>query len=183
MNGHTPRTVTALRDGSTGMPGLRDTRPPRTSLRSTPAEHVCCANPQPPCRACRGTSVSRRSCRPGGRVHRVVASQLPAGGRVHRKTRLSLSQNTQTRVSFFLVSISSAHQMKLLCVWVGGGWGGVGGRGGGELGGDGRTMDDGRWTMAANLPVSRAAALDHHKHQHLHALRAVSSAQKQLFGK
>ena len=93
------------------------------------------------------------------------------------------SQNTQTRVSFFLVSISSAHQMKLLCVWVGGGWGGVGGRGGGELGGDGRTMDDGRWTMAANLPVSRAATLDHHKHQHLHALRAVSSAQKQLFGK
>ena len=80
-------------------------------------------------------------------------------------------------LSFFLVSISSARQMKLLCVWVGGG-----GKGG-ELGGDGRTMDDGRWTMAANLPVSRAAALDHHKHQHLHALRAVSSAQKQLFGK
>ena len=32
-------------------------------------------------------------------------------------------------------------------------------------------------------PVSRAAALDQHKHRHLHALRAVSSAQKQLFGK
>ena len=24
LNGHTPRTVTALRDGSTGMPGLQD---------------------------------------------------------------------------------------------------------------------------------------------------------------
>ena len=44
------------------------------------------------------------------------------------------------------------------------------------------TMDDGRWPPTY-LPVSRAAALDHHKHQHLHALRAVSSAQKQQFGK
>ena len=34
-----------------------------------------------------------------------------------------------------------------------------------------------------NLPVSRAAALDQHKHRHLHALRAVSSAQKQQCGK
>ena len=34
-----------------------------------------------------------------------------------------------------------------------------------------------------NLLVSRAADLDQHKHRHLHALRAVSSAQKQQFGK
>jgi len=34
-----------------------------------------------------------------------------------------------------------------------------------------------------NLPASLAAALDNHKHGHLHALRAVSSAQKQQFGK
>ena len=34
-----------------------------------------------------------------------------------------------------------------------------------------------------NLPVSRAAALDQHKNRHLHALRAVSSAHKQQFGK
>ena len=34
-----------------------------------------------------------------------------------------------------------------------------------------------------NLPASQAAAQDQHKHRHLHALRAVSSAQKQQFGK
>ena len=34
-----------------------------------------------------------------------------------------------------------------------------------------------------NPPASLAAALDQHKHRHLHALRAVSPAQKQQFGK
>ena len=34
-----------------------------------------------------------------------------------------------------------------------------------------------------NLPASLAADLDQKKHRHLHALRAVSPAQKQQFGK
>ena len=33
-----------------------------------------------------------------------------------------------------------------------------------------------------NLPMSREAVLNQHKHRQLHALRAVSSAQKQQFG-
>ena len=36
---------------------------------------------------------------------------------------------------------------------------------------------------ATNPPASQASALDQHKHRYLHALRAVSSAQKQQFGK
>ena len=66
-------TVTALQDGSTPRAGcLASVMPDHagTSLSSTPAEHACCANPRPPCRAC-------RTCRGTSRCRVAVA--VPCG--------------------------------------------------------------------------------------------------------